>query len=266
VVPDNVTTKFPGASDCWPERCRPHSGIFDFHELAKYAIVDFNLSARGGMSTKMVRFFAASLLLLAPASAAAQTAQQTLPPPAAMNAIAPTVVDDCLRYYPPAAVQAGEEGNTELGVHLMQDGTATNAKISSSSGHADLDSAAVSCLNGKHLKPITHKGSPLEVDTGIEVDWRISAVVHSAGPANSCRTFYPPVAGRLDHEGTAYLSFTVAGDGTVKDVFVARSTGYPELDNASAACVAGFHYAPVTQGGKPVEYDAQTDIVWQLRP
>jgi outer membrane biosynthesis protein TonB len=47
---------------------------------------------------------------------------------------------------------------------------------------------------------------------------------------------------------------------------VTRSSGSPDLDRASLACVAAFRYWPATHGGKPVALDRTIDVDWNLEP
>ncbi len=44
---------------------------------------------------------------------------------------------------------------------------------------------------------------------------------------------YPPESIKNKEEGTVSLEFTINADGSVSDVRVAKSSGYPRLDDAS---------------------------------
>jgi TonB family protein len=188
-------------------------------------------------------------------------------PPSAKSATAPRFENDCTQFYPPAAAESGVEGTTVVSLHITADGAVRNAQIAETSGNSDLDKAAVACLNGARMKPLKKGGAPIEADTEVRVTWQRSFFGDApiARTQNTCRAFYPPLAVRLEHEGTTVLSFTIAEDGTVKNIAVAESSGYDELDKATIECVSKFQYRPVKQNGRPVAIDSTTRFVWRLR-
>lgn len=83
-------------------------------------------------------------------------------------------------------------------------------------------------------------------------------------PVHQCSAFYPPLAMRLDMEGDVTLRFTIATDGSVKDVSIEKSSGHDELDQAAVQCVAQWRYKPAMQNGAPVEVSWQTIIRFRL--
>jgi len=204
-------------------------------------------------------------LFLAPSMALAQQAP-ALPVPSQQATLSP-MTNDCTHLYPQSAAQAGEEGATIVTVNIAADGTMTAPHVARSSGYADLDNAALVCVNGAHVKPLTSQGVPIAVTTEIQVSWHRSTFggAPAALDQNICsHRYYPPVAVRLNHQGEAELSFTIAADGSVKDVKVTKSTGYDELDQAAVACVSEFRHWPVTRLGHGIEVDGKTRIVWKL--
>ena len=199
------------------------------------------------------------------ASASAQTAA----PPQASSSETSVSTGDCLRFYPEADFASGTEGTTMLAIHLLKDGTIKDPRITRSSGHKELDQAAVACLAGMHIAPLRHHGMALDVDVAAEMVWRFSSAIRPTIPAPSglsdtspCRT---PQSISMKYEGDVVLSFVVAKDGTVKEVAVAQSSGHPEFDTASVACVSARRYEPAMQDGQPVEYDRQIAIHWSVR-
>ena len=89
----------------------------------------------------------------------------------------------------------------------------------------------------------------------------------AAGRNNNCASsYYPPLAVRLNHEGSTTLTVQIGADGSVKGTNVSSSSGFPELDEAAQKCVeARWHFSPATQNGGPVESTKQYRIVWKLR-
>ena len=205
-------------------------------------------------------------LLLVPTVA---LAEQAPAPPAVSPAAsaAPQFTNGCTRFYPASAEQAGEEGTTLVSVHVAVDGTVTEPRVSASSGHADLDNAALACVSGAHTAPIKSNGVAIAAETEMQVIWRRS--FFGGAPASmpsNCRMFYPPIAVRLNHQGDTLLAFTASADGSIKNTAIAKSSGYDELDKAAITCASAFRYRPVTlPDGKRVNVDMKTDIVWRVR-
>jgi len=59
---------------------------------------------------------------------------------------------------------------------------------------------------------------------------------------------YPPEARRQGMEGTTEVEFQVAKDGSVKEVMVVRSSGFPILDHASTETIRRAAPLPVIPG------------------
>jgi TonB family protein len=207
----------------------------------------------------------ATALFLVPATALAQQAPAASAP---VQAAATTPLhNDCTHLYPQSAAQAGEEGTTVVSVNIAIDGTMTAPHVARSSGYPDLDNAALICVNGAHVKPLTNQGVPIAVVSEVEVAWHRSSFrgAPAALEPNICSyRYYPLVAVRLNHQGEVELTFTIAADGSAKNIKVAKSSGYDELDKAAAACVSGFRHWPSTEQGHGVEIDGTTKIVWKL--
>jgi len=68
----------------------------------------------------------------------------------------------------------------------------------------------------------------------------------------------------MHQEGTVRVTYRVGTDGSVKDVAIAQSSGFPWLDGATVTCAEFFHYFPATQNGKPTEIDQVLQMVWKL--
>jgi len=83
---------------------------------------------------------------------------------------------------------------------------------------------------------------------------KVSVPPHVAKALDTER-WYPPISKRLNEEGVVTLQMLVAANGAVEDARVAKSSGYPRLDNAAIAMArgGGIPVVPGTQDGKPAE-------------
>lgn len=70
---------------------------------------------------------------------------------------------------------------------------------------------------------------------------------------------YPESARRAGAQGTTVLKARVLADGSVGEVLVEQSAGFPDLDAAAVEAVKGWRFAPARRGGQPVS-------VWVLIP
>jgi TonB family protein len=69
--------------------------------------------------------------------------------------------------------------------------------------------------------------------------------------------------GRL--EGAVLLEFTIAADGTTKDIVVIESSPPGVFDEAAVSALARWRYKPKIENGQPVERRGiKTRIVFQL--
>ena len=81
----------------------------------------------------------------------------------------------------------------------------------------------------------------------------------------SCRDHYPFFARIMGREGTTELAFTVGADGTVRDVKVAKTSGFDGLDDAAKECVARWHYRPALKDNQLVDAPMTVKIAWSLK-
>jgi TonB family protein len=81
------------------------------------------------------------------------------------------IADSCP--YPPVANRDYEEGTTVLRVHLDETGTVSAAAVAESSGHDELDTAAVRCIATVRFQPASQNGSPLTSVLRYRWTWKI---------------------------------------------------------------------------------------------
>lgn len=187
--------------------------------------------------------------------------------PAAQDA-RPFGPEYCDSFVPSAAVIPANIGPTLFAYTSTLSGDVRDVDLFRSSGSPEFDKAALACASAWHGRPLTVAGKSAEIRWMGMVTWngRWHQLFTDASPdglARSCLSYYPPIAVRLNHEGTTSVRFHVATDGSVKDLFVSQSSSHSELDNATLQCVVSWKYFPATQNGQPVELDRDHSLTWQ---
>ncbi|MDN4058642.1 energy transducer TonB [Massilia sp. YIM B02769] len=75
---------------------------------------------------------------------------------------------------------------------------------------------------------------------------------------------YPRASIRNEETGVVTLGFTVAASGHLLGATVARSSGFPNLDNAAYAALTRCRFRPASLDGQPVQASMQVQYVWTL--
>jgi protein TonB len=75
---------------------------------------------------------------------------------------------------------------------------------------------------------------------------------------------YPPAEIRADHEGVVRLRILVDEKGRPSDVQVAKSSGYPRLDDAAVRAVRRWQFAAATRDSVPVAKWTELNVVFRL--
>ncbi|MDR3526123.1 MAG: energy transducer TonB [Rhizomicrobium sp.] len=86
------------------------------------------------------------------------------------------------------------------------------------------------------------------------------------GPLHTCAAQYPAEAVAAHIEGITIVNFTVAADGSVKDLAVGQSSGSDILDKASLGCVSKWLYKPIIFKGQSYEMPWHTEVRWYVGP
>jgi TonB family protein len=155
-------------------------------------------------------------------------------------------------------------------VHVyIEKGAATHVNVMISSGNAAFDQKAVQCLQGLPADFMSKVGNmamfiPISASNGsvapLTDPSAVTMPVAIASSSGGCSAYYPPIAMRLGEEGDTELQFTVAANGTVKDVSVANSSGHDMLDQAAVQCAAQWRYKPATRNGVPFDVSRHTVV------
>ena len=115
---------------------------------------------------------------------------------------------------------------------------------------------------------LVHTEAPVKVvkqtvRVNVPVVQRVSQPASLSKPEN-CRDNYPFFARMLGHEGVTELAFTVAADGQVSGITIAKSSGYDGLDGAAKDCVRKWHYRPALKDNVLVDAPMTVKVNWSL--
>lgn len=95
----------------------------------------------------------------------------------------------------------------------------------------------------------------------------ITAPVSLKSSHNCADRYYPPIAMRLNQQGTTTVRITVSASGQVTDAKIQNSSGYDSLDQASLRCVQSGSwggYKPAMQNGVPTAAQTDVKIEWKI--
>lgn len=79
--------------------------------------------------------------------------------------------DTCDRFYPSSAARAGREGETIASFVIGADGSVSDVGVIQSSGHPDLDKAAIACVSNFRYFPAMQQGKPVQIDGTFVATW-----------------------------------------------------------------------------------------------
>ena len=193
--------------------------------------------------------------------------------------------------YPEEAYKNDIQGRVTLQFTIAKDGKVTNVKILRSSGNQLLDDEAVRVVSmSPEWTPGKVKDKPVDVVFTFPVVFKLEGEETEAagepvsfaeveqkpsfqsGDANAFTKWvfgqlkYPEEAIKQQVEGRVTLQFTIAKDGKVKDINVARSSGSQILDDEAVRIVSmSPQWEPGKHKGEPVDVRFTFPLVFQLR-
>jgi protein TonB len=100
---------------------------------------------------------------------------------ATADTTAPSVIQAPVEY-PAPAVSAGEEGTVLVTAEVDASGRAVDVKLSRSSGHADLDAAALRSITKWSFAPATNDGKPMAQEVILPVRFQLTRGATQASP------------------------------------------------------------------------------------
>ena len=77
------------------------------------------------------------------------------------------------RYYPAIGIRLNWSGTTGISYHIGTDGSVKDVHVTSSSGHQELDDAAIRCASQWHYKAAIQNGQPVEVPWQSSIKWQL---------------------------------------------------------------------------------------------
>lgn len=87
-----------------------------------------------------------------------------------------------------------------------------------------------------------------------------SDAAHLSNPAPA----YPPLSRRMGEQGRVLFDVFILADGSVGEIRLKHSSGYPRLDRAAEEAVRRWRYQPARQGGEPIPYWYVQPVVFSL--
>lgn len=76
---------------------------------------------------------------------------------------------------------------------------------------------------------------------------------------------YPQRSIELNQQGEALVRVRLDPDGSVAEILLWRSSGFPRLDRAALAAVRGWHFLPAVRDGRPVAAWVEIPVRFHLR-
>jgi protein TonB len=81
---------------------------------------------------------------------------------------------------------------------------------------------------------------------------------------NNQAPLYPQLSRKKKEQGTVLLLILVKADGTVGEIKLHRSSGYPRLDQAAKQAVKRWQFQPALQQGKSIDFWYQLPLKFSL--
>jgi TonB family protein len=111
-----------------------------------------------------------SIIAAAFACLAVPSMAQSATPPSQGTIGKPHICDEA--YYPADALSEGRGGDTIVAFTITDQGTVADPKVARSSGHPDLDVAALACVKHWRYRPALKDSIPVAVPWRASVSWR----------------------------------------------------------------------------------------------
>jgi len=109
------------------------------------------------------------------------------------------------------------------------------------------------------------ESQPLQAESEVEPEAVTPPRIDNAGHLKNPPPRYPRLSRRLLEEGEVILVLWVLADGTVSEVEIEASSGYPRLDKAALKAVRKWRYTPATRDGEAIAYRYQQSVQFSMK-
>jgi protein TonB len=89
--------------------------------------------------------------------------------------------------------------------------------------------------------------------------------IDDASQLNNIPPSYPRLSKRRREEGLVILELLVLEDGSVAEIIVETSSGFPRLDKAALIAVSKWRYTPATRHGETIAYRYKQPIEFAMK-
>lgn len=113
-------------------------------------------------------------------------------------------------------------------------------------------------------QPVTEPANPSAKHSHAAKAVPVSAPVLNATAHYNAPPVYPQLSRKLREQGTVVLELTVLVNGTVADVIVLQSSGYPRLDQAALNAVQHWRYQAARRGDTAIDYRYRQRVAFSL--
>lgn len=121
-----------------------------------------------------------------------------------------------------------------------------------------VESAPTTAITATTQKPVVK--APPPVQTTI-----VKPKQNSRRPMPITEEDYPPQSKRLEEEGVTTVRLYVLADGSIGDVQITTSSGFPRLDETAVRKLKRWRVNPGTENGKPVPMWMDLRVVWKIK-
>lgn len=185
------------------------------------------------------------------------------------------VVDanNCLKpVYPSDALKQSRSGVVTVKFLIDVNGQVAASQIEKSSGHEDLDAAAVNGLSLCRFVPQKFNGKPEQAWTRMQYVWKIAPsaqpsssniVAAKVDPKNCKKPEYPAKSLRNENSGIVTIALLIDDDGQVIESRIEKSSGYKELDDAAEKGLGLCKFKPATRNGRTIPSWIRMQYVWE---
>ena len=202
----------------------------------------------------------AVMLLLIPMVGLSQ-AQVPPPPDAGLTTPTPEIIKQVAPKYPKAARIAGIEGQVVVKLMVDKTGAVSECQISKTSGHAELDKAALEAVKQYRFKPAMQGDNAVATWVAVPVIFKLNGSESEEHKKvdvmpeliNQIEPEYPDEAKTAGKEGVVVVKALISKKGKPVEIKIVRSScddcGFEE---STLAAVKQYAYKPAIVDGRPI--------------